>query len=875
MVPAIGAVDTKVTMTAGESTGLAGATQLPVTNLNANNTSEATNNNYLEATKPVHSYVATVLSQQGLIRDNIRGPITSGAQRETPSRVGWGVSTPGRPIYEGGFTDATVADAATSGRANGTRVVSRRAGHTFVMDDGDILGKDQLIRLRTSLGHQILMSDDGQCLFIIHANGQSWVELGAEGTIDMFATNSVNIRTQGDLNLHADNNININAEKNINVRAKENININSEKETDIRVGTDFKQQVLNNFTALVGAGMSFQSGGAGSYASGDVMYINGSKINLNTGETSLTPTEVAALPLIAQTDTLFDNEKGFAPAPAKLQTIVSRAPAHMPWPMAGKGVDVKVDLNADSALPAEPSGAVSDANDSVPSIPDNPPSVATGATVPDLGSAGGALDAGSTSALVSSVASQASATASQAVNAGSSIVDGVPAIGQLAQTATQMVTGGALKPGSDTLINGLVQQGASVTGAMTNNMFTGAGGMQSVQNFINNTPAQVSSLVNNLSSAQSQLQNAGVLTGNESPTAIAGTVLSGASNGVGATADFIKNATSSTNPLVAAASGLSSSASGIAQSISSGNFASNLSAVSGSGLGGLAGALGGALNNAKGIAASAFNSIVTAYTPFKAGMPQDLSAIAKGITSQSPSSNPINDAVAGAANAASNLADAQTGLQGIPGGANTLGSTVNNAVGAVNSIPGAGALTSGITNSVTGLMNNISSSGLPSSIPGAGSLASAASSLLPSNLAGPLGTLLGSLTSNGPSPIKMPTMATSTLDRSGVTSIIGNLLGNKKIPVPQYGSSTAVANYYDQEIANLKAREKQLDALTQVSDQAFAEAMTAKQQFLDYSNNVTDDPNDPGYIAALDNFTAKYKAWDQAVSKTADFLTSS
>jgi uncharacterized protein (DUF2345 family) len=61
------------------------------------------------------------------------------------------------------------------------------------------------------------MSDDGQCLHIIHANGQSWVELGKEGTIDMYATNSVNIRTQGDLNLHADNNININAKNDLNI----------------------------------------------------------------------------------------------------------------------------------------------------------------------------------------------------------------------------------------------------------------------------------------------------------------------------------------------------------------------------------------------------------------------------------------------------------------------------------------------------------------------------------------------------------------------------------------------------------------------------------------------------------------------------------
>jgi hypothetical protein len=889
MVPAIGAVDSKVTMNDGEAKGLAGATQLPVTNLNSDNTGEAESDNYLNATKPVHSYVASILSQQGLIRDNIRGPITTGAQRETPSRVGWGVSTPGRPIYEGGFTDANVVDAATSDKASATKIVSRRAGHTFVMDDGDILGKDQLIRLRTALGHQILMSDDGQCLFIIHANGQSWIELGAEGTIDMFSTNSVNIRTQGDLNLHADNNININTEKNLNIRAKENIVINSEKETDIRVGTDFKQQTINNHTVKVGAGMSMESAEDASYASGATTYINGSVVNLNTGQTSLTPNDVTALPLIAQTDTLFDNDKGFAPAPAKLQTIVSRAPAHMPWPMAGKGVDVKVDLNADSALPDSPSSAVSDTNDTVPSIPDNPPSVATGATVPNLGSAGGVLDSSSTSALVSSVASQASAVASQAVSAGSAILNNVPAIGQLAQTPTQMVTGGALKIGSDTLINGLVAQGASVTGAMTDNMFTGQQGVQSVQSFVNSTTAQVSSVVNNLSQSQSQLTSAGVLTGNESPTAVAGTILAGAQNGVAQTASFVQNSASVSGPLAAAASQLSSSASGIAQSISSGNFASNLSATGASGLTGLAGALGGSLNSATGVIASAFNSVVSAYKSFTAGIPQDLKAIASGTANQTPASNPINNAVTNAAGAASSLLSATTGLQGIPGGLGTLASTVNNAVGAVNSIPGASAITGAINNQSTSLMNGISfatasassalgsvtgalsgaTGGLPSlsSIPGAGSLTSALTSLLPSNLAGPLGTALGALTSNGPSPIKMPVVADNTIDRSGFTKQLGSILGNPKIPAPNYGASLAVTSYYEQETKKLEAQQQARQALYDKIDAQKDIVLKIRDDYQAAIDNYP--PGDPAIVTQRELYYSEKAKWVELVNQLA------
>ena len=111
------------------------------------------------------------------------------------------------------------------------------------MDDGDVDGVDQLVRIRTSLGHQILLSDSAQTLFIIHSNGDSWIELGKEGTIDMYATNSVNIRTQGDLNLHADNNMNFHAKKNLNIFA-ENINAESEKSTSLRVGQDYSQYIV-------------------------------------------------------------------------------------------------------------------------------------------------------------------------------------------------------------------------------------------------------------------------------------------------------------------------------------------------------------------------------------------------------------------------------------------------------------------------------------------------------------------------------------------------------------------------------------------------------------------------------------------------------
>jgi len=188
MVPAIGATD-NIIPNEGEAKSYGGAKRLPVTNINTNNKDVADSSEYLTAPKPVHSYSATIMFQQGILRDPVRGPISSSSQRESPSRVGWGVSTPGRPIYEGGFDDTSIADNLKADNSKQLRVVSRRGGHSIVMDDGDIIGRDQLVRIRTALGHQILMSDDGQTLMILHSNGQSYIELGKEGTVDIYSTN--------------------------------------------------------------------------------------------------------------------------------------------------------------------------------------------------------------------------------------------------------------------------------------------------------------------------------------------------------------------------------------------------------------------------------------------------------------------------------------------------------------------------------------------------------------------------------------------------------------------------------------------------------------------------------------------------------------
>lgn len=793
MVPAIGG-SSEIIANAGESKSYGGALRLPVTNMNTDS-AKADSNGFLDEPKPVHSYVASILTQQGLIRDSVRGVIGTSSQRESPSRVGWGVSTPGRPIYEGGYNDETLIDNLQKD-ADQLKMIGRRGGHTLVMDDGDILGRDQLVRLRSSLGHQILMSDDAQCLFIIHSNGQSWIELGKEGTVDIFSTNSFNIRTQGDINFHADNNININAAKNLNISA-ENINVASTKETTQRVGTNFSFQGLGKYTVKISNAMSMAAGGEASYASSATTYINGSKVNLNTGSTSVIPSEVKPMTMVSHTDTLSDPEKGFAAAPGKLESIVTRAPAHMPWVNAGQGVDVKTSGAASAVLPSSPTPALVSVNAATAGEVVIPVTPAVMATIPAVGAVSKSIDTNAAAGLIAQASTMAAAGSDAMKNAiavGAGIVTNVAGsasavVGKFAQTPLQLEASKVLKAGSAALVGALAQKaGATATSILPSNLFAGAPGAETLTALIKNPAAQASSMITTMQQSQSSLMAAGAITGKEAPTQLAGLVLGGVTSGVKSVTDFVKTATGAAG---AAVSGVTNSVLGsVKGAIASGNAAANIAATVTGGLGSLAGALGkgvgGAMDAAKGVVGSAFSAITDSFKPLVPNVPQNLKSIAAGTATASDAiNNPsavIGTAVSGggaavAAGVAGAGAAVSSGLNAIPGGAAAVSSVVNKAAGAVNAIPGTSAISALIKSG--GNLSSINPTGLGLAALAATGLSKGASAILNS--------AVSSLTSGGASAIKLATVALNTYDRGEIKTQLTSVLGSPKIPMPVFG----------------------------------------------------------------------------------------
>lgn len=154
----------------------------PVTEYNKKDRSISPNAPTRPRFEPLHN----AFTQQGLYADFQRGPSSTSARRETPSRV-MGMLSP--------------------------------RGHSFSIDDNVL---DEHIRFRTRSGASITINDTTGFIYFITPRGNSWIELSDIG-IDMYTKGSYSVRSELDINMRADRNIVLDAGQNIIATASGNM----------------------------------------------------------------------------------------------------------------------------------------------------------------------------------------------------------------------------------------------------------------------------------------------------------------------------------------------------------------------------------------------------------------------------------------------------------------------------------------------------------------------------------------------------------------------------------------------------------------------------------------------------------------------------
>lgn len=284
--------------------------------------------------KPINQQFVDILSNQGLLEDETRGLTTSSARREVPSSV-FGISTPG-PLDKRG-----------NPRGKGGRYYSRLGGSSIVMDDGDdkflrktsaatgpseyvnqfsefgtftggdeTIPHNELVRIRTRTGHQILLHNSEDLIYISNAKGTTWIEMTANGKIDVYAKDSISFHTEADFNFKADRDVNIEAGRNVNIKSALDTNIES-TELSLKANSNGYITVGSQLHENIGTDYFFTLGGDSHTvkAGGKTDHVTPSSRSGSTSATSATSVSNLTTFVLPETE-----------------SIMKRVPQHEPWP---------------------------------------------------------------------------------------------------------------------------------------------------------------------------------------------------------------------------------------------------------------------------------------------------------------------------------------------------------------------------------------------------------------------------------------------------------------------------------------------------------------------------------------------------------------
>jgi hypothetical protein len=137
-------------------------------------------------------------------------------------------------------------------------------GHFITMQDSPEFCR---VRIKTTHGHQVLLDDTNERIYISTAKGSNWIELDQDGHIHIHADESISVNSAKDINLNAEGSINLNGDKGVNIKSAKSIKSDA--------GEDIHQNAVGS--VFIGAGKDFHLNAGGSVyeTAASQMHLNG------------------------------------------------------------------------------------------------------------------------------------------------------------------------------------------------------------------------------------------------------------------------------------------------------------------------------------------------------------------------------------------------------------------------------------------------------------------------------------------------------------------------------------------------------------------------------------------------------------------------
>lgn len=186
--------------------------------------------------------------------------------------------------------------------------------HAISMDDK---ATNCRMRFRTAGGHQIILDDTNERIYISTAQGKTWIEIDERGTIDIFSEQDFSVHAKGDINFKTDKAFRVTADQGIHLNSGDEMRLTAVKDLHVHTSQTLRLKSLKEMRLDAQANLHLLTGGAG-------RFTTGATLNLSSG----------ANMLLSASPNIFLNgppAQTASPAEQKHAFVPSRIPDHEPY----------------------------------------------------------------------------------------------------------------------------------------------------------------------------------------------------------------------------------------------------------------------------------------------------------------------------------------------------------------------------------------------------------------------------------------------------------------------------------------------------------------------------------------------------------------
>lgn len=204
--------------------------------------------------------------------------------------------------------------------------------HAWSMDDRP---ENCRIRFRTSSGHTIILDDTNERIYIATAQGNNWVEMDQDGSVDVYSARRVSIHAAMDVNIKTEGTFRVDAATGVHIHSGGDTRITTAGNTEILTTGDINVenqgnigiQSNGNINVLASSILNLSSGSDTNFNTGGVgAWTTASSLNFNAnGQLLATATQIELNGPTAATAAMA------SPTIAKESYLNNRVPEHEPW----------------------------------------------------------------------------------------------------------------------------------------------------------------------------------------------------------------------------------------------------------------------------------------------------------------------------------------------------------------------------------------------------------------------------------------------------------------------------------------------------------------------------------------------------------------